>query len=464
MPKIEEYHLWAKLACSYARSVIDECATEINLSKEIIWERYFKVNRVRFTLFSDRESLYHLVCVADKNNYFLMKRLIKNARLLRCGNCTEYAMLTFNYLRKIIKTGTHIEILSIVGGDHVFVVIGRSKDLLAFARGEDKKAVICDPYSFREENRIYPAAEIRKRLHCFREYSEDEQLWPYKNEEFPFDPEVHKLRPLYQEEAVIDVGKSSRSIQDALQRMRQISGALSDIDIVDADTTSIQKIIDEVSLYQQQFDCAVLNNKLENYNTLDVERYLNSRIRKCIYALYNFIGNQILTSRVGEILLLELVQQEYKQNGGEKLADFIFKLVSHMSDTVVSELLTQIARKDAFHCLIYARYDDFFCNEEDLTLLTLILKRRDGDIFNRMISILPAKIIYDCLIKSAEPPDRFLKWIELYPEGESIIDNVLTRILDILSVQEVKIISAISDVYQAAMIKLVGNKFHLKHD
>jgi len=462
MPKIEEYHLWAKLACSYARSVIDECATEINISKEIIWERYFKVNRVRFTLFSDQESLYHLVCISDQRNYFLMKRLIKNTRMLRSGNCTEYAMLAFNYLRKTITTGTNIEMLSIEGGDHVFVVIGRCKDFPAFAKGEDDNAVICDPYSLREENRVYPAGEIRKRLHCFREYSEEDQLWPYKNEEFPFDPAVHKLRPLYQEQAVINVSNSSKSIHAAVQRMNQISETLSDID--DNAAASILKIIDEVILYQQEFDRAVSDNKLENYHVLNVERYLNRRIRKCIYALYNFIGKQILTSRVGEILLLELIQQEHKNNGDEKLADFIFKLVSHMSDAVVCELLTQIASKDMFHCLIYARYDDFFCNEKDLTLLTLILKRRDGDVFNHMISILPAKIIYDCLIKSAEPMDRFLKWIELYPESESIIDNVLTRIIAILNEQEVKLIRAISDVYNAAIMKLVGDKFHLNHD
>jgi hypothetical protein len=243
--------------------------------------------------------------------------------------------------------------------------------------------------------------------------------------------------------------------------MNHILVALSDIDVVDVATVyqTIEDIMDEVRLYQQEFDHAVAKSNLVHFNILNVEKYLNGKIKKCVYALYNLIGDQILISRIGEILLLELIHEEYKQNNNdEKLGEFVFKLISHMSDAVVNGFLTLIAKNKVFHCLIYARYDDFGTDEKDLTLLTLLLKKRDGDIFNHMISVLPPTIIYDCLIQCADPFDRFLKWIELYPEGESIIDNVLTRIQDVLSACEMKKISAISDVYQAAIRKLVRNK------
>jgi len=463
MPKRSEYIAWGATACAYARAVIDECATEINISKEVIWDRYLKVNRVRFNLFSNQESFYRLAGMPNDNLFLWMKRSLKNARAIRAGNCTEYARLAFNYLRKKITTGTKIEILTIPAGDHVFVVIGRSKGLQALAQGEDDTAVICDPYSTREEDRVYPAKEIKVRLRCFRDYTNDNEPWPYKNEEIVFDPGMHKLEIYYVQEAVIDAACSRRDIAAAMRRLNIINTNLKILldnrDVVDRQQAervcaAMQQIVFDVTEYQTQFNTAALQKDNKQSHVIAVQRYLNKKIRESIQILYSITGLNVLKHQLGEQLILDVLLDDVATiTQPSNLSGSIYKLINHMNDDVLTFVFSVMAKYNLFNWVSYVRYTDRVYEEKNLTLLTLLLKRRNSIVFDHLLSLLSDQVIYECLIQRAEPFDRFLKWIELYPECEGIINTVLHRLEDLLNPFEVRSISAISTEYHEAVLK-----------
>lgn len=78
------------------------------------------------------------------------------AKRYKCGNCFEQAVVAFIYLHDIKKL-SKIDLVSVIGGDHAFLVIGRAEgsninDNTTW--GDD--AVICDPWG----QCYYPAQDL----------------------------------------------------------------------------------------------------------------------------------------------------------------------------------------------------------------------------------------------------------------------------------------------------------------
>jgi hypothetical protein len=83
----------------------------------------------------------------------------KLATKFHCGNCYEMAAVGYQYA--VDKTDQVIDIVEIHGGDHVFIVIGRKKNIAICDYphwGPD--AFICDPWA----SLCYPAKKLKLRL------------------------------------------------------------------------------------------------------------------------------------------------------------------------------------------------------------------------------------------------------------------------------------------------------------
>lgn len=436
-------------ACDYARAIIQECATEINIPKETIWDRYHKIYKVRFNFFSHQQSAYRLVGIPDDTSYLWMKRSLINAREQHTGNCLEYARIVMNFLRKKITTGTAIEIVCIIGGDHAFCVIGRSTDLIKFAHGEDERAVICDPYSTRSENRVYPAVEIRQRMHCFRDYTEENEPWPYKNEEFEFDPDLHAMNVFYSQVADIDIECSETEIHTAKRRITLMNNQLRKVlsagsPIYNEYLSEMAGIVQDISTFQANFASAETKD-----HYIAVQRYLNSKIRSAMQLLCKlFAQNNYHHILSDELILDTLMASNGKPLPVHELSVVVFKMIVHLDDETLMQIFSVMKKNRLFDWITYTRFVDSNYKEKNLTLLTLVLRRRNSEVFTHLLYCLSEATVYNHLIKWAEPFDRFFRWIELYPDTMDVMATVLRRLQDILNPFEVRNICAISNDYK----------------
>lgn len=445
MPSTDQYIAWAAAACGHARKVIDECATEINLSKDEIWQRYTKIASVRFNLFSRQESFYRLLGMPNDSYYLWLKRTVKNVRQIRAGNCTEYARLALNYLRKVAAAGVRLEIVRILEGDHVFVVIGRTTDFARFAKGEDDGAVICDPYASQPENRIYPAREIKSRLHCFRCLTNTGEPWPYLNEEYPFDPDQHKLGSYYELSSAADAKQSQRDIATVQNRIAMIKKYLAAEHITSA-LPDIEMLEQEIRAYQD-------NTSLQHVSLLDVQRFLNKMMKRSALKLFAIPDFNVLQSRLGESLVLDVLLNDYRQNGD--VADFarsINLLLSHLHDDVLKFVFDIMSRHQLLSTMTSRTYSDAYSKEVHLTLMTLVLKRRNSDVFTHLVSLMPANDVYECMLSMAFPRDRFLRWVDEYPDNIEVMTKLLVKLQDILTPFDVRTICLISDDMAQAVL------------
>ena len=108
-----------------------------------------------------KESIKELFQVPNLSDARINKRCIRDAKLHKVGTCSEYSDLVLNFLSK--QPVNSAEVVSIIDGDHVFVVINR--DLNSDINSPEKwgdQAIICDAWA----NDCYPATEIYKQLKC----------------------------------------------------------------------------------------------------------------------------------------------------------------------------------------------------------------------------------------------------------------------------------------------------------
>lgn len=97
-----------------------------------------------------------------------MRIIANETKSQKCGNCGEFSVLAFMYLYD--KGVRPLDWVSLVGGDHAFVVIGRdaksdAKNFLTWG----VSAVICDPWGqgFRSGDKktgTYPATAFKSRM------------------------------------------------------------------------------------------------------------------------------------------------------------------------------------------------------------------------------------------------------------------------------------------------------------
>jgi hypothetical protein len=94
---------------------------------------------------------------------------------LRIGNCDELSALAFAYLAER-NTARPIEIISVVDGDHAFVVIGRSGSSSAGNwRNWDNSVVLCDPWA----ELCYTKSELAQNLEKIAAFCIDKPSdWP----------------------------------------------------------------------------------------------------------------------------------------------------------------------------------------------------------------------------------------------------------------------------------------------
>ena len=93
--------------------------------------------------------------------------IARESRNKKCGNCGEFSALAFIYLYDL---GVRpLDWMSLVGGDHAFVVLGRENADPNDHRNWGPKAVICDPWGqgFRHgdiRTGTYPASRFASRM------------------------------------------------------------------------------------------------------------------------------------------------------------------------------------------------------------------------------------------------------------------------------------------------------------
>jgi hypothetical protein len=109
------------------------------------------------------------------------------------GNCGEMTCVGLKYAYEN-QVPQRVEVFGIEGGDHVFLVIGRSiwsdpKD----PRTWGPSAVICDSWS--ETASVYPASEFKERLMNYISADLNIENGRVVTQLEPFDPSKHSLRP-----------------------------------------------------------------------------------------------------------------------------------------------------------------------------------------------------------------------------------------------------------------------------
>jgi hypothetical protein len=76
-----------------------------------------------------------------------MVAMAESAKTFRVGNCNEQSCLAFAYL--VERKVKEVEIFSIFGHDHVFVVVGRTSGQLMAFETWNAEAAVCDPWAKR---------------------------------------------------------------------------------------------------------------------------------------------------------------------------------------------------------------------------------------------------------------------------------------------------------------------------
>lgn len=105
---------------------------------------------------------------AAKTMIAKMRIIADEVKKQRCGNCGEFSVLAFMYLYD--KGVRPLDWMSLVGGDHAFVLIGRqSKSDANNVLTWGKNAAVCDPWGqgFRSGDKktgTYPGTAFNSRM------------------------------------------------------------------------------------------------------------------------------------------------------------------------------------------------------------------------------------------------------------------------------------------------------------
>lgn len=201
-PQINEISIdsISREAIQYAWSYVKQSATD--LSEELSeYERreihnYIKeMRKISKSGSNFEQSLQG--CFTISNESINRARKIKSTiKLFQKGNCNELSYLAFMYLRKY---NISAEIVSIVGYDHVFVVINRANSDLQDPSTWGEKCIICDPLN----KMTYSIKEIEHKL---KGYKFPHTVIPYS--------EMNKGKPQFKvlEEIVVSDYEEAKSM------------------------------------------------------------------------------------------------------------------------------------------------------------------------------------------------------------------------------------------------------------
>jgi hypothetical protein len=174
-----------------------------------------------------------------KNNWVYAERLKNKALESGIGNCHELASLAFWDLKKYFQNKVKVDLYSILGGDHLFIVIGREPN----SNPNDpttwgKNAVVYDPWisSFHQPT-FFPVEELTQKLRCvllvendkqatLREFNPDsdtlmlETTNLYSSQEFEREVAGSAL-PLIDLKKAISLGDHDAILRESHQLMKQ---------------------------------------------------------------------------------------------------------------------------------------------------------------------------------------------------------------------------------------------------
>src|SRR3990167_2322479 len=181
----EDTMVLAKAACQKARQIIKTGAAQIENNGFSRQQRESRVKAIEAIRehFKESESDFLNIDI-NKIARFVFEGH-RYSKKYSIGNCSELSKSAFVYL---LKRTDNVEVVEIVGGDHVFVIINRSSSSdLQHPDTWGDTSVICDPFT----NKVFPAADYKTQLqaYSFGGSSEDNKL-------IPFDSKEHKFKIL----------------------------------------------------------------------------------------------------------------------------------------------------------------------------------------------------------------------------------------------------------------------------
>lgn len=202
MPRDRHTQAIIKIANKYiaeAREIIPFPSTSSGLSQDEIIAFSLACDESRKEALSLFASLCYLSAPRTKKSYFFIRQLSNRIRHsayggLIAGDCAEIACYIFLKLKH--AQIYPVEILGVKskstsdddpGADHTVVVVNRRQSLAAFARGDDKDAIIIDGWA----NKCYTADRILNELIFTKKVMVGENL---QNEAVLFDPHIHQLK------------------------------------------------------------------------------------------------------------------------------------------------------------------------------------------------------------------------------------------------------------------------------
>lgn len=194
----------ADKACAYTRRVIQASSTELKCN-ELDVKRF--QNRIKWIDDIRRYIKRYEHPLEYKDSYEEYQDTLDVTSKSGVGNCEEMAFHALDYLA--CKTNLFAEIYFIEGkieddGDHVFVVVNRSRDSVPNDPSTwGDAAVICDPWA----EKVYPASGYLAELKNFYVHDSENE-----NCVEDFDPYKHDLFP--DEEYTTDTLRSARAWKD----------------------------------------------------------------------------------------------------------------------------------------------------------------------------------------------------------------------------------------------------------
>lgn len=209
--KLKRNLAYAREALLYTKQAIPLGAVNIAEEANDVASRILKAEKEKLFLEMCKES-YETAQVLDRRNLTeldIQRILAGIAKKYKVGNCGEQSCVAYCYLvdEKHLRK---VERLSIVNGDHGFVVIGRQFGSdISNPETWGKVAVICDPWT----NRYYPAHQFKERINIPGDVLYDPKIhsigW-YSNGTVPFAVKtlnvLHRLS-LEQNRKKVDIAK-----------------------------------------------------------------------------------------------------------------------------------------------------------------------------------------------------------------------------------------------------------------
>jgi hypothetical protein len=175
-------------ACKYAREYILKGITQL-VNNTFDEAQRAALNQAVFDL-RDKAEEYGDYELEFKNILHKFYKTIELCKKFSLGNCGELTLMALDYVVNYAPETINAESYYIVGGDHVFLVVGRDPD------SDPKKpetwgehAYICDPWS----NAVYHASEYQTKTKNY--YRIVHPTGDYTNYIQDFNPDKHSLEP-----------------------------------------------------------------------------------------------------------------------------------------------------------------------------------------------------------------------------------------------------------------------------